>query len=76
MAQARSKKKRRQLWGQLLRTLAADLVPARPGRREPRAVKRKKNKYPRLDAPRRRFRDHPKRNLRRKRARLHRLGLM
>ena len=76
MAQARTKKKRRQLWGQLLRTLAADLVPERPGRREPRAVKRKKNKYPRLDAPRRRFRDHPKRNLRRKRARLHRLGLM
>ena len=76
MAQARSKKKRRQLWGQLLRTLAADLVPERPGRREPRAVKRKKNKYPRLDAPRRRFRDHPKRNLRRKRARLQRLGLM
>jgi hypothetical protein len=76
MAQARSKKKRRQLWGQLLRTLAADLVPERPGRREPRAVKRKKNKYPRLNAPRRRFRDHPKRNLRRKRARLQRLGLM
>ena len=27
MAQTHSKKKRRQLWGQLLRTLAADLVP-------------------------------------------------
>ena len=76
MAQARSKKKRQQLWTELLHTLAADLVPERPDRREPRAVKRKKNKYPRLDAPRRQFRDHPKRNLRRKRARLRRLGLM
>jgi len=76
MAQARSKNKRQQLWAELLQTLAADLVPERPNRREPRAVKRKKNKYPRLDAPRRQFRDHPKRNLRRKRARLRRLGLM
>jgi hypothetical protein len=76
MAQARSRKKRQQLWAQLLHTLATDLVPERPNRREPRAVKRKKNKYPRLDKPRRQFRDHPKRNLRRKRARLRRLGLM
>ena len=76
MVQARSKKKRRELWAQLLHTLAADLVPERPGRREPRAVKRKKNKYPRLDIPRHKFRDHPKRNVRRKNARLKRLGLM
>ena len=52
MAQAKSKKKRQQLWTELLRTLAADLVPERPGRREPRAVKRKKNKYQRLNSPR------------------------
>jgi hypothetical protein len=76
MAQARSKKKRQQLWAQLLHTLATDLVPERPDRREPRAVKRKKNKYPRLNVPRCQFRDHPKRNVRRKRARLRRLGLM
>lgn len=76
LAQAPSKRKRHELWAELLRTLASDLVPERPGRREPRAVKRKKNKYPRLDAPRHKFRDHPKRNLRRKRARLRRLGLM
>lgn len=76
MARARSKKKRRELWAELLNNLAADLVPERPGRREPRAVKRKKNKYPRLDLPRRKFRDHPKRNVRRKNARLRRLGLM
>ncbi|MGD0413320.1 MAG: IS4 family transposase [Verrucomicrobiota bacterium] len=76
MSQARTKKKRQQIWEQLLQTLAADLVPHRPGRREPRAVKRKKNKYPRLDAPRHQFRDHPKRGVRRKIARLRRLGLM
>ena len=76
MSQARSKKKRQQLWDRLLETLAADLVPERPGRREPRAVKRRKHKYPRLDAPRHKFRDHPKRGVRRKMARLRRLGLM
>ena len=76
MVQARSKKKRRQLWAKLLQTLAADLVAQRPGRREPRAVKRKKNKYPRLNVPRHKFRDHPKRHVRRTNARLRRLGLM
>lgn len=76
MAQARSKRKREQLWAELLRTLAADLVAQRPGRREPRAVKRKKNRYPRLVGPRRKFRDHLKRHDRRKTARLRKLGLM
>ena len=76
MARAGSKKKRREPWAELLKNLATDLVPERPGRREPRAGKRKKNKYPRLDGPRRKFRDHPTRNVRRKNARLRRLGLM
>jgi ribosomal protein L17 len=76
MARARSRAKRQRLWDLLLQTLARDLVPERPGRREPRAVKRKKNKYPRLDAPRHRFRDHPKRTVRAKNARLRKLGLM
>ena len=76
MAQAKSNKKRGQLWTELLRTLAADLVPERLGRREPRAVKRKKNRYPRLVGPRRTFRDHLKRHDRRKIARLRKLGLM
>lgn len=75
MSQARTKKKRIELWASLLQTLAADQVPKRPGRHEPRAVKRKKNKYPRLDAPRRQFKDHPKRYTRRKLAPLRRLGL-
>lgn len=76
MSQARSKAKRQRLWDLLLETLAKDLVRERPGRREPRAVKRKKNKYPRLDAPRHKFVDHPKRTARAKNARLRRLGLI
>ena len=67
MSQARSAKKRRQLWTDLLRSLAQDLVPDRPGRREPRAVKRQHHKYPALNKARGKFRDHPKRNERRKR---------
>lgn len=76
MVRARTKKRRRETWERLLATLAADLVPERPGRREPRAIKRKKNKYPRLNMPRHKFKDHPKRHTRRKNARLRRLGLM
>jgi hypothetical protein len=76
MAQAKSKKKRERLWAELLSTVAGDLVPARPGRREPRAVKRKINRYPRLVGPRRKFRDHPKRADRRKTSRLRKLGLL
>jgi hypothetical protein len=76
MAQAKSNRKRRLLWTELLRTLAADLVPERLGRREPRAVKRKRNKYPRLACPRSKFRDRLKRGDRRKISRLRRLGLM
>jgi hypothetical protein len=76
MARARARARRQRLWQRLLQTLARDLVPERPGRREPRAIKRKKNKYPRLDAPRHKFRDHLKRNDRRKLSRLRKLGLM
>jgi hypothetical protein len=76
MAQAKTKKKRQQLWQELLRTLAADLVPERPGGREPRAVKRKRKKYPRMAGPRRKFRDQLKRHDRRKISRLRKLGLM
>lgn len=75
LSRARSQAKRRELWAELLRTLAADLVPERPGRREPRAVKRKKNKYPRLNRARRLFRDRPKRHGRRVRAHRRNRGL-
>jgi hypothetical protein len=76
LARTLSKRKRQQLWTQLPQTLAADLVPERPGRREPRAVKRKSTKYQRLNVARHKFRDRPKRNTRRKIARLRKLGLM
>jgi hypothetical protein len=76
MARARSKKKRHELWAEMLATLAGDLVPLRPGRREPRARKRVKTKYPRLSAPRHKFRDRPKRNVRRTNSHLRSLGLM
>ena len=75
MSQARTKKKRFGLWNKLLETLADDLVPERPGRREPRAVKRVKSKYPRLSRPRHLFRDRPKRNRRRTISRMRRQGL-
>lgn len=76
MAQAKSKKKRQELWAELLQNLARDQIPQRPERREPRAVKRKKNRYPRLVGPRRKFRDHMKRHQRRTMARLRKLNLM
>jgi hypothetical protein len=64
ISQARTQKKRRDLWEQLLRILVLDQVPERPGRREPRALKRQFNKYPRLNLPRHRFKDPSKRNVR------------
>jgi hypothetical protein len=75
MSQARRLRQRRELWRQLLRVLAADEVPLRPDRREPRAVKRRKNKYPRLNQSRRCYRDRIKRNERRRRTILRAKGL-
>jgi hypothetical protein len=75
MSQARSKNKRQQLWSELLWTLANDLLPERPERREPRAVKRVRNKYPRLSVSRHKFHDRPKRSVRRTISRLRELGL-
>ena len=57
MAQAKTAKIRREIWADLLRTLADDLVPERPGRREPRAVKKRPKPHPRLNKPRRQFRE-------------------
>lgn len=62
IAQARSKKKQRELVSELLRVIACDQVPARPGRREPRAVKRRPKPYPLLNRPRRKFKDIAHRN--------------
>lgn len=54
-------KKRDQLWTSFLQTLSRDLVPERPGRREPRAVKRKR-KYDDLNRSRRLWKDRPGRH--------------
>ncbi len=57
IAQAGSCKKQRRLVKDLLRVLALDLGPERPGRREPRAVKRRPKPYPLLTKPRRSYRE-------------------
>jgi hypothetical protein len=53
------------LWRQLLGVIAADALPLRPGRSEPRAVK-KRSKYPHLDRPRASYSPRPTRNKRRR----------
>lgn len=65
---ARSKKKREQLWAELIRTIVADKVPRRPGRTEPRAVKRRPKSYPLLNRPRHQFKEIPHRSRYRKAA--------
>jgi hypothetical protein len=64
IAQARTNRLKRKLWQNLLRTLACDLVPLRPGRTEPRAVKHRPKPFPLLNRPRRKFIELPHRNSR------------
>jgi hypothetical protein len=59
------KSKTAAVWRQLLQTIAADLVPLRPGRQEPRAVK-KRSKYPPLTKPRHKYVERWSRNKRRR----------
>ena len=59
LLQARSQHQRRQLMGEMFARLAADLVPDRPGRREPRAVKRRPKPFPLLTKHRYRWREIP-----------------
>ena len=61
LLRARSQRQRRRLYAQLLDILASDPVPERPGRREPRALKRRPKRYPRLNCARARFCDPPRR---------------
>jgi hypothetical protein len=61
IAKAKTKARAAQLVQELLRVLAADLVPDRPGRREPRAVKRRPKPYSLLTKPRHRFVEIPHR---------------
>jgi len=56
-AQATTATQRRRLWAALLQRLAADRVPLRPARCEPRVVKRRPKPYRRLDRPRHLYRD-------------------
>jgi hypothetical protein len=64
LAQARTHRLQRKLWQDLLRALASDLVPRRPGRTEPRAVKRRPKPFPLLNRPRRAFVELAHRNSR------------
>lgn len=59
IAQSRSRKSQRRLIQRFLRSLALDLVPTRPGRREPRALKRRPKPYPLLNKPRHLFAEIP-----------------
>ena len=61
---ARAKTKTRA--AQFLRVLAKDRVPARPGRKEPRAVKRRPKPFPLLTKPRKLYREIPHRSRYRK----------
>jgi hypothetical protein len=55
IGQARNNSLRRHLWNDLLLNLARDVVPHRPNRKEPRAVKRRPKAYPLLNQPRHQF---------------------
>ena len=57
MAQASGRRRQDQLWNDLLETIASDLVRLRPGRREPRAIKRRPKPFPRLIVARDQFKD-------------------
>jgi hypothetical protein len=57
LLQTRSQRQRRQLMEELFAIVAADLVPERRGRREPRALKRRPKPYPLLTRHRHKFRE-------------------
>jgi len=56
IAQTARPRLQQRLWAEMLRVLAADLVPLRPDRWEPRAVKHRPKTYPRLNRPRHQYR--------------------
>jgi hypothetical protein len=62
ISQARNRSLRDQLWQDLLRNLALDLVPYRPGRLEPRALKRRPKNFGWLTQPRRKCKEVLHRN--------------
>jgi hypothetical protein len=62
LAQARSKRKQNPRIVELREVIARDQVPHRPGRLEPRAVKRRPKPYDRLNRPRHLMKEIPHRN--------------
>lgn len=57
----RSQRRRRQDYVlEMLASIADDLVPERPGRREPRCIKRRPKPYPLMTHPRHQMQDKPK----------------
>ena len=62
LLRARTTRERRKLEEAMYRLIAEDEVPLRPGRREPRAVKRRPKPYPLLTCHRRKYREIPHRN--------------
>jgi len=59
--QTKTKTRAAELVKDLLRVLADDLVPLRPNRKEPRAVKRRPKPYSLLTKPRHQFTEIPHR---------------
>lgn len=57
LAFAGTRRRRRSLYNTLLEALAEDLVPERPGRREPRAVKRRPKPFAQLNKHRKHYRE-------------------
>jgi DDE family transposase len=57
LLQTRSQRQHKQLMQELFAVLGSDLVPDRPGRREPRAVKRRPKPYPLLTCHRHKFKE-------------------
>jgi hypothetical protein len=64
MRLARSQRLARRLYRRLLEILAKDLIPLRPGRYQPRAVKRRPKPYSRLTKSRHLYRELPHRGKR------------
>ena len=62
LLQARSRKARQELGEEMYRIIAADVVPLRPGRREPRAIKRRPKPFPLLTSHRRAYKEILHRN--------------
>ena len=66
ISKAKTKTRAAELVRELLRVLASDLVPFRPNRKEPRAIKRRPKPFPLLTKPRKLYQEIPHRSRYRK----------